>query len=125
MAAITLDYYRKFRFIIEINNKPLGLSAVYQDPFTGSLWLERGLQIGGKTLNDLLPESGSLDVILMGRGAVSALKLHVNYEGKKWYPIDLNSTENNVAIEKLMLCKATCTTSEIVPPISVAVPAPQ
>lgn len=100
-----------FRFCVVVPNSDgmVGVSSVYTDPFTGSLWIGAGHIEGRRTLGQVFAEANKCEVWMFPRGAFTdnpdtrARKFDVSWPKMRWVPFDLDATKNEVAMEYVCL----------------------
>lgn len=105
MARCTVaDFYKAFRFMVVIEDdrmQQLSLLMAEQDPFTGDLFLVRGVEANSPMLCDILPEKGIVHVYLFGR--VGARRITMSYSGVRRLPVLLDAVKSDVALERVVL----------------------
>lgn len=113
------EFYKTFRFVIEVPGKgKIGATAAFSDPFTDSFWIGRGHEMDHDTLEEILSGTSCINVYMFARmrgrtddGTV-ARRISVSFSKLDWYPLDLDATSSEVALDWVMLRNATYTSCE-------------
>ena len=97
--------YKKFRFVIKTEGSKhvVGAVSAYHDPFVRGMWISRGHLVNEPTLGSMLSEFKSVDVYLFAYNSDKARKIHVEYYGIDWLPVDVDATVEGVALEWVLL----------------------
>lgn len=101
-----LDPYMSFRFgfYLPEAKKHIGLSSIYSDPFSDSLWLAKAHWKETDTLAKTLEGVSKGQILFFDKGMTDiARSIEVEWKSTRWAPADLDATENTVAIERLVL----------------------
>ena len=108
MNAVMIYKSFRFGFYLPEKDKFIGANSVHTDPFTGDLWVVRAHIKGEPTLAEHFSEISKGQVFLFEQGVNNdARRIGVKWEGQRWSPLDLDATENSVAVERLVLTGAT------------------
>ena len=112
--------FSAYRFVVRfpVTDTLVAVHSIFQDPFTGSLWMGRAHAESEPTLMQQLVEAVHLEVWLLPRhGAGGACRcLPVTCVGKpQWFPLDLDSGRCDVAME--WLCWSDCQVGGVGDPV--------
>jgi hypothetical protein len=112
--------YAAHRFVVTVPEAPAGPAmvpamSIYNDPFTDEVWMGRAHIEGARTLAQHLAEERAIDVWMLPRGSGLARRIHVDFEGLRALPLELDSTRDEVALEWVALKKARCSQATNVP----------
>ena len=103
----SIQPYTAFRFFaLTRSGKDITLHSAHHDPFVHGMWIARAHVEDSPTLASILSDEKELDIYLMSRGRDSARKITVEYEGVKWYPIDIDCSRDGAALEWVLLDQA-------------------
>lgn len=106
MARVEInEFYHQHRFVIFIpsTQDSLGVSECYQDPFTGSLVIGRGMEVGGPTLAERLAGTSELTVYLLGRGTCRPIDVSYNISTAVSRVLNLDAMNSGVAMDWIEL----------------------
>lgn len=112
--------YAAHRYVVTVPETPdkdgmLPTMSVYNDPFTDELWVGRAHIEGERTLAQRLVEERAIDVWMLPRGNGLARRVHVDFEGLRSLPLELDTSRDAVALEWVALKSARCSTPTDVP----------
>lgn len=112
--------YTAFRYVVTVPETPNGPAllptmSIYNDPFTNEVWVGRAHIEEERTLAQRLVEEKAIDVWMLPRGDGLARRVHVDFDGLRALPLELDSCRNDVACEWVALKNARCATPADVP----------
>ena len=106
-----VNLYSKFNFVLHAPNRNVwfGATAVFNDPFDGSLWVGAGHKENELSLMQILGEETSLHVWLcparpprsVEEQKPRLLRVDFNRGDYTWFPLDLDAAESGMALDKL------------------------
>jgi hypothetical protein len=107
--AFVSDVYAGYRFILRLPQRDewFGARAVFNDVFTGDLWVGAAHKANEKTLAEYFVECGEVEVWMFqphSAGGVARC-ISATYEDLFHQPLDLDATRAEVAMEWVRLNK--------------------
>ncbi len=102
---VRYEVFSRFRFAVVIPTVgTLGVTSIYSDVFSPTLWIKRAHSTGRKTLFEQLNAVKAADVWMLTHGMTGpARRVSVSWENVRWIPFDLDATEGSVALETVEL----------------------
>lgn len=108
--------FMSFRFVVFLpdTEEVIGVTMVYSDPFTDSMWVGKAHIEGERPLGQRMAEVKRCEVWMFPRGIVfkdkrdhRARRICVNWNSMRWVPFNLDAARGEAALEHVCLEGAT------------------
>jgi hypothetical protein len=105
--AFVSDVYAGYRFILHVPQRGewIGAMAVFNDVFTGDLWVGAAHKANEKSIANYFSECDKVEVWMFQPVAEGGFArcISARYEGLFHQPLDLDATQSSVALEWVRL----------------------